>query len=314
MIVCFLVCCGMQVQAQNMPSVEENIPFLVTFSKQADKKWGDDDFIQIYFIAVPQSRVAPFYIRIFDADNGGKHDENRNGFNSKTKYSVYGGAGAHSNDDAKKQDPSGNFKSGILLAGKTFSVDTAADNKWYSFGPFNPSEGELQPNFGGYIFKVIVEGQEGDDGNLYKISISESEKANKPVEGSNGFTYEYCFRTSDVPGTVSHVYPFVTPEVISVNVSSFDYDSEGIVRIVSVSKKNDVLKVSQDGNWVNSEHKVVTEEHNTSLDIQMIKKTPVKNNNMVLYITNQYGKLLPFFATPIGGVPKYKGKITVKKK
>ena len=30
--------------AQPVPSKEENIPFLVTFGKEADKSWGDDDF------------------------------------------------------------------------------------------------------------------------------------------------------------------------------------------------------------------------------------------------------------------------------
>ena len=298
---------------QNMPSPEENIPFLVTFSNKADKNWGDDDFIQIYFLSVPQTQTTPLYIRVFDADNGGKNDENRNGFNSKTKFSVYGGKGAHSDPDARKQDPSGNFKSGILLATKTFGVDTANDNDWYTFGPFNPSEGELQPDYGGYLFKIVVEGQDGDDGNLYKISLSGKNNTNSSIEGSNGFAYEYCFRTSDNVGTVAHIYPFVTKEVISIKITSFDYDNEGIVRIISVAKKNDAVKVSQDGNWVSSEHKIVADEHNTSLDIQLIKKNTVKNNNMVVYITNQYGELMPFFATPIGGIPKYKGKVVIKK-
>jgi hypothetical protein len=34
---------------------------------------------------------------------------------------------------------------------------------------------------------------------------------------------------------------------------------------------------------------------------------------MVFYITNQYGELMPFYTVPIGGVPKYKYKIGVKR-
>lgn len=52
---------------------------------------------------------------------------------------------------------------------KTFGEDAEQDNGWYTFGPFNPAEGELQPEVGGYVFKLIVEGLDGDDGNLYKF-------------------------------------------------------------------------------------------------------------------------------------------------
>jgi hypothetical protein len=34
---------------------------------------------------------------------------------------------------------------------------------------------------------------------------------------------------------------------------------------------------------------------------------------MVLYVTNQYGELLPFYASPIGGIPKFKYKIIINK-
>ena len=50
---------------QIMPSPDENIPFLVTFSKSSDKTWGDDDNIQIYFFSIPQDIKTPFYIRIY---------------------------------------------------------------------------------------------------------------------------------------------------------------------------------------------------------------------------------------------------------
>jgi hypothetical protein len=306
-------CSSLVGYSQNLPSPEENIPFLVTFSKQAAKTWGDDDFVQIYFISVPTTRTEPIYIRVFDPDVGGEHDEDKGGFNSTTKFSVYGGKEAHSHPDAKKQDPSGNFKSGVILASKSFSNDKEYDNAWYSFGPFNPAEGELQPDYGGYVFKVVVEGLSGDDGNLYKMALSSKKDINSNIEGGNAFTYEYCFRTYDKPGSISHIYPFVPTGVISIKIHTFDYDDEGIIRVVSVAKKGELAKTSQDGNWVISEHKIVPEELNTSLDIQLIKKAATKNNNMVLYVTNQYGELLPFYASPIGGIPKFKYKIIINK-
>lgn len=298
--------------AQQIPSQDENIPYLVTFGKSADKKWGDDDFVQSFFFAVPESRKEPVYIRVYDPDAGGKVDEDRNGFNTKTKFSIYGGKGCHSDPDAKKTNPEGNYKSGVMLASKTFGADAKLDGQWHTFGPFNPVEGELQPEYGGYVFKLVVEGLDGDDGNLYKIFLSTKSDQNINIEGGNGFTYEYCFRTSEGTGSICHLYPFVGKNVVSVKVNTFDFDKEGMIRIVSVSKNGELAEVSDDGNWSSSTHKVTEAEINTSLDVQLVKKNPVKNNNIVMFITNQYGEAMPFFTVPIGGAPKFKGTIKVK--
>jgi len=299
--------------SQIMPSNDENIPYLVTFSKQADKTWGDDDNVQIYFFNIPKDIKTAFYVRILDPDNGGKVDENRGGFNSKTKFTLFGGKGAHSSEDAKKIDPKGNYNSGALMHTKTFDADAQYDEKWFSFGPINPLEGELQPELDGYVFKLVVEGLDGDDGNLYRLALSTSKDENIKVEGGNIFTYEYCLRTSDDIGSVSHLYPFVSKGITSVNINVYDYDSEGNIRIISVAKKGEESTIAQGTNWESSSHKILPDELNTSLDVQFIKKKAIKNNNITVNIQNQYGESLAFFAVPIGGVPKYKYKIKVSK-
>jgi len=298
--------------AQQAPSQEENIPFLCTFSKAADKSWGDDDNVQIIFFVMPATEKNPVYIKIFDPNNGGKHDEGHGPFNSKTRFSVYGGLGAHSNPDAKKHDPEGNFKSGVQLASKTFDADMTYDDKWFSLGPFNPVEGEMQPDVGGYVFKVVIEGLDGDDGNLYRLFLSSDKTDNKPIEGGNMFTYEYSFRLSDVKNSVSHLYPFITSNLVAVKVNIFDFDNDGMVRLVSVAKRGDIAKVSGDAEWTVNTHEVIAQEYNTSFDIQFIKQKDAKNNNIVVFITNQYNQLMPFYTSPIGGIPKYKYKIGVK--
>lgn len=298
--------------AQQAPATEQGFPYLVTFGNKADKSWGDDDFVQTFFFAVPQSFNQPVYIRVYDPDAGGTIDENRGGFNTKTRFTVYGGPGAHSNPDARKQDPVGNFRSGVQLATKTFGNDANYDGKWYTFGPFSPIEGELQPEFGGYLFKIIIEGLEGDDGNLYKMFLSSKKEENLEVEGGNTFTYEFTLRLPDQVGSVCHLYPFVTSNVVAVKTSIFDYDNDGVIRTVSVAKKGELFFPRGDGLWGDTTHMIVQEEFNTSLDIQFIKKNPVRNNNIAVYITNQYGELLPFYTIPIGGVPRYKYSIGVK--
>jgi hypothetical protein len=308
----FVICAASSVFAQQAPAVDQNIPYLVTFGSKADITWGDDDFEQTIFFSVPEKCTQPVYIRVYDPNAGGSIDEVRGAFNTKTKFSIYGGKGAHSDSAARKQDPIGNFKSGVLLGSKIFDSDPLYDDKWYTFGPFSPSQGELQKEYGGLIFKVVVEGIDGDDGNLYKLFLSSKKEESVSMEGGNSFYYECSVRLPEDVPSVCHVYPFVSPGAVAVITNVFDYDSEGTIRLVSVATKSESIKPTGDGVWVSSRHTVLPAEINTSLDIQFIKQNPVKRNNIVIYVTNQYGQLMPFYTIPIGGIPKYNMQILVK--
>lgn len=305
--------------AQPVPAAEENIPFLVTFGKEADKKWGDDDFSQVFFFKVKKELKTPIYIRVFDPDCSGQHDEMNGQFNTMTKFSIYGGAGCITNPDATGTDPVGGYNSGDLLGTKTFGSKTEYDNAWYTFGPFNPSEGEYSAKFGGYIFKVISEGIKGDDGNLYRYFMSSEPDKNVSLEGGNAFTFEYTFRLHKEPYQTSHIYPYIDDKVISVEQRNFDWDGDGYIKICSVATLGNEVAVSGDNNWSQSVYKIKDPERGKSLDIQFTKnnKIMVNNNNVVFSIRNQYGELLPFFVVPIGGVPKFQGNAVatpIKKK
>lgn len=299
--------------SQAVPAPEENIPFLVTFGKEGDKSWGDDDFCQVFFFVIPESYKEPFYIRIFDPGIGGKHDEQKGAYNTKSTYTVYGGKGTVSSKDAKRSDPTGNYKSGNLLAKKSFT--TEHDDAWYSMGPFNPTTGELSKKYGGLVFKVICEGVSGDDGNLYRYFMSTSSSKNQAIEGGNAFTFEYTFRMHDDPNEVSHIYPYIDGDVVSVLQRNFDWDNDGELKFISVIRLGVNLKKSGDGNWGKSQHKILPKEKESSLDVQFHKnKTrPSKNNNIGFIMRNQYGEAMPFYVIPIGGIPKPTGKIGIQK-
>jgi hypothetical protein len=301
--------------AQPVPAGDENIPYLMTFGPKAGTSWGDDDFSQTFFFLIPKGFTESIYIRVFDPDISGTTDELDGVFDSRMTYSIYGGRESYSHKDATETSPRGYYKSGNLLATKSFGNQPEYDNKWYTFGPFNPSEGEFVQKFDGYIFKVICDGTAGDDGNLYRYFLSTKPEENKPIEGANAFAYEYSFRLYESPTEISHIYPFVDDRTISVKLSNFDWDSDGLIRCVSVARKGQLCPVSGEDVWVEKEFTIFDEEKNTSLDIQFIKRKtpPVKNNNVVVNVRNQYGELLPFYVIPIGGVPKYKADIEARK-
>jgi len=315
-IIVSLIFIAINLQGQPVPSPEENIPWLVTFGKKADTSWGDNDFSQIWFFVVPESYKGQVFIRVFDPDVGGMNDELNGVFDTRMQYSVYGGKDAYSHPDAQEVRPKKNFKTGTLLATKTFGVDPNYDNKWYSFGPFAPTQGELNPEFSGYFFKVICEGVDGDDGNMYRYFMSTSGTANIPIEGGNAFTHEYTFRMHDNPNEVSHIYPYVYPESTKIRTENFDWDDDGTIRVTSEVRREQSINVSGDNTWAITEFAVMEGEKGKSLDFQFIKrKNPVvKNNNVVITVRNQKGELQKFFSAPIGGVPKYKYGIEVQKK
>ncbi len=309
------ICWALPALSQPVPNEVENIPYLVMFGKNADGSWGDFYHKQIFFFQIPKDYKKPFYIRVFDPDCGGEIDEQNGDWDTQTSFSVYGGKGCYTDPDVQQPEPKGNYKSGNLLATKTFGVDPKYDQKWYTFGPFNPTAGEYVEQFGGcYIFKVISEGISGDDGNLYRYYLSTDPENNKPIEGGNAFTFCYTFRLWDDPNQVSHIFPYVDDRTIKVTQRNWDWDDDGFIRIVSVVRSGDLAVASGQSEWKESSLAISPEEKNHSLDIQMIKRKnpPVKHNNVVIYVLNQYNEALKFYANPIGGVPKTKHEIGVK--
>lgn len=302
--------------AQPVPNIEENIPYLMTFGNKAETSWGDDDFSQTFFFLMPANFDKPVFIWVYDPDVGGEIDEKNGDWNTRVTYSVYGGKKCWSDVDAQGINASGNYKSGTLLATKSFGEDPRYDKKWYVFGPFNPSEGEYADRWDGNVLKIICEGISGDDGNMYRYFLSTSPTDTIPVEGGNAFSYKYSFRMHNDPNEVSHIYPAIDDQTITIKLYNFDWDNDGFIRLVSVARKGQTCKVSGEDHWVEDEFKIFEEEKNSSIDIQFIKKKSppiVKNNNVVIYVKNQYDRNLEFFTSPIGGVPKYKYSIGVKK-
>ena len=298
--------------AQRVPNESENIDYLVTFGQDAPPNTGDDDHVQIIFFVVPYSHKQPVYLRIFDPELGGSHDEFIGPPNTFTRYSIYGGQGAFSSKDAREGQITSNYKTGNLLATQVFGNDAQFDSEWYTMGPFNPLEGEEITSFNGYLLKVVVEGLKGNDGNHYRFFLSEEAGRNKSIEGSNAFAYKYTFKLHKAQ-TLAHIYPFIEKSVISITQHNFDFDGDGEILIYSVSKNRVKAQASGDNVWASSIHPIKEEEKNLTMDIQIQKASP-QENTMTVFITNQYNEAIPFFALPIGGPPKYKYNLKVTTK
>jgi hypothetical protein len=300
---------------QPVPGKDENIPFLVTFGREGKTSWGDDDFNEIFFFTVPKDFKQQFYIRVFDPDCGGQHDEIQGEFNTKSSFAVYGGKGV---DPDKNEESRGllnglNYKTGNLLGSKIFGTEARYDNKYYSFGPFNPTEGDYNEKWNSYIFKIVCEGLSGDDGNLYRYFLSRDANNNLAIEGANAFTYEYTFRMWNDFKSVAHIYPYIDTGIVSIKQRNFDWDNDGKVLVVSRYRQGIPVPISNEDKWEENTIPIEPAEIGASLDFQFHKKQGelVKNNNVVITLQNQRGDALKFYSSPIGGVPVYIPKTNI---
>ena len=303
--------------AQAVPGKDENIPFLVTFGKEGKVSWGDNDFFQIFFFSIPKDFNQQFYIRVFDPDCGGENDEIQGEFNSKTLFSVYGGVGAdpEQHEESRGLEKGINYKIGNQLASRVFGAEPRYDNKYFSFGPLTPTEGEFNQKWNSYIFKVVIEGVTGDDGNLYRFFLSRDENNNLAIEGANAFTYSYTFRMWNDFKSIAHIYPYVDTGIVSIKQENFDWDNDGKILVVSRYKRGIELPISNEADWARSNIAIEPQEVNSSLDFQFHKRQGelVKNNNVVVRLQNQRGDALKFYSSPIGGVPVYVPRTSVTK-
>jgi hypothetical protein len=295
---------------QAVPGKDENIPFLVTFGKDGETTWwGDFYFYEIFFFSIPRDFKQSFYIKVLDPDTGGANDEIQGYWDTKCMYSVYGGKGTDpdKNEDSKGLLKGVNYKTGNLLASQVFGNDTRYDNKYYTFGPFNPSAGDINEKWNSYIFKIVCEGISGNDGNLYRYFLSRDRNKDLPIEGANAFTYAYIFRMWNDFKSVAHIYPYIDTGIVSIKQKNFDWDDDGTILVVSRYKQGISVPISGQDKWNESTIPIEPAEINSSLDFQFHKKQGdlIRNNNVVVSLQNQRGDALMFFSSPIGGVPVY---------
>jgi hypothetical protein len=302
--------------AQAVPNPAEKIESLVTFGAQAPATSGDDDFTQTFFFLVPATERRPIYIRVFDPDCGGQLDAKVGQFTTRTEFSLYGGPGTHSAKGATDPRPASPaaVPGGRLLRQQVFGEEPKYDGQYVNFGPLNPLEGELVAQFQGYVYKMVVRGLSGNDGNLYRFFLSSSPSQNLPIPGGNAFTYEYCFRIPAAPAgrpVTVHLYPFANEHVVSIKQSNFDIDDSAKLTVFSVAKNGYAAAVSGDGQWTSSVLPISPQEYGLSLDFRLVSRATVFND-VVFYVTDQYDTALPFFAVPLGGAPRYKYDIDMK--
>ncbi len=175
------------------------------------------------FVDVPESVSDKVTIKVFDPETGGKYDQGIAPFDTETEFSVLGAS---------------------ELDSKTFGNESEYDNKDYTFGPYEKTEGKKVGSY--YRFVLKVRTLSGDDLNMFNVKVS----PNTADVFSDKFTFVL------LPGSGNKIvfYPGVPAGVKSLTVRNFDLDADGGSSTLrdTVTGKSYKVNDSQSGQWADT--------------------------------------------------------------
>ncbi|MBL7190445.1 PKD domain-containing protein [bacterium] len=262
---------------------------LVTYGPQASTREGDNDFIQVVFLEIPAAVSDSLYLRIFDADCGGRNDSRYGNWDTETDFRLMGGAGVYSSDDIKSPAPNLEtvLKGEIIAAGK-YGIDDFKDNQWFNFALFPPQLGERIGDK--YYFKLAVIGSAGDDANVYDLALSVNPKRNIPPSGAVIFNYSPTIRLPET-GVFAEMRFFVPEDAGSITVLNFDL-AGAAMGVETAFRSNLPVNTSGQDTWVETIVNLDKVERNRlcALTFEGGREIP---NDATFYIVDDKNEPLP---------------------
>jgi hypothetical protein len=202
-------------------------PYMVTFGRDANPPYDSRYQVQLIFFDVPADLSESLYVHIFDADTGGPSpvdDDQGDGYDTATRYTLYGGAGAYTAPEARTAPPSpAGITTGRPLVTATIGISDTLDQRWYPLPrPFSPSEGEHVGER--YVFKLTVEGLSGNDANWYRVALSTSPDTNTVPRDGRMFAFLWMLMVDEA--NKPNLHPYVVPGMATFRLRSFGCDCQ----------------------------------------------------------------------------------------
>ncbi|MCF8264122.1 MAG: PKD domain-containing protein, partial [Melioribacteraceae bacterium] len=266
---------------------QESVKF-VTYGPSAATKEGDNDHYQIIFFKVPTELADSFFVRIYDADVGDRNDTRFGDFDSRTRFSLYGGAGTYSKIFGDTSLITEMKTSGKLIKTEEFGNDPFKDNKWYNFQTLKAPDGESIDGFS--YFKLIVEGISGDDANIFDLTISTDEKKNILPNNSEIFSFYPSIRLPN-KGIYAELRFFVNENIDAVTVHNFDLASANL-NVVTPFRSNLAIPSSRQDEWLEGTVEIQNNEKN-NINALIFEGGNEIPNDATFYLTDQNKSLIP---------------------
>ncbi len=274
---------------------QDRLPF-ITYGNRASTMEGDDDYRQIIFFEIPSTGPDTVYVRLFDPDNGDAMDAIAGALDGRTRFALYGGQGAHSTAEISGDEtPDDVMDGGTMLQEAVFGRDQRTDNQWMTFARAVKSQGDSLGSH--YVFKLVVEGVAGDDGNVFDVSISSSPTGNTPVSGLRFYSYAPTIRLArrDVLAVLRFIVPENATQLVTHNydVAGADVRVETAIRAVPVGS-------SDQGAWLGTPFSVEDVERGRLAAITMSATVGEFPNDAAFYVATPAGRALPIQLPVLG--------------
>ena len=192
-------------------------PLLVVFGPAAPQSEGDHDWRQFIRFSVPED-AGRFFVRVFDPDVGGAHDEFLRGFGTETRFTLYGA-------DATAtlfRDPDGAIQEAVegrSLETVTYGESPAADGRWNTLFAADAAQGRVVD--GRREFVLAVEGVEGADGNVFEVAVTIPDGSNEPPAGLRLYSYLPTFQVAQ-KGQLTELRFDIPEEAEALAIENFD--------------------------------------------------------------------------------------------
>lgn len=281
------------------------VPLLVTYSPLAGTIEGDHDFRQVITFSIPGDTVRPIYLRVFDPDVGGRHDEIFGAANSTTRFAVYG-AGSRAGID---RDPELTFKewvTGTPLVDETFGADRRFDGSWLTLAALDPADGAAEN--GRRVFRLVVTGETGGDGNVFDVDVSTTPDAGHRPDGLRLTALMPTARVLNRRSVTE--LRFAIPEgSAGLTIENFD-SAEGMVYFADRFASRQLLASEQDA-WRRTGIAVDTKTAGRSGSIVLAGGAEIPND-VTIAVLDDSGAFVPIDLPPVMRAPNRRPKAAAR--
>ncbi|MGM0587918.1 MAG: PKD domain-containing protein [Bacteroidota bacterium] len=264
--------------------------FFNVFGQDAPKGAGDFDNTQAFYFEIPADDPKPIYLRIFDADVGGRYEERHGPFDTQTRFTLIGGESASkrfggNTDDLEKLP---NFENRHVLYDRTYGVDSNLDGRYVSLGELDKEMGYRTED--GYLrYVLLVRGVTGNDGNFFDLVLSYDPEAKDFPSNTRTYAYDLSIRIPDWPDFKGQV-KLHTRGNKQVNILTYDMDGVPIA-IERPFGPDESLETSGDALWQGNIYDVSNHDQVEYLGLNIEGRD--FNNTFVLMVKDSSGVPLP---------------------
>jgi hypothetical protein len=268
--------------------------YISTFGPGAPITEGDRDHVQVIYFELPDSAPGDVYLRIFDADTFGEHDRAIGAFDSVMTYTLRGGDGAYV---PALDDDSDAVNGGTVIAQAVVGADVGLNNDWLTL-PVSLAQGQQIGSK--RIFKLVVQGASGNDGNGYLAVFSTDQNDSLAVTGARVFAFEWCVVLPDAGDEVS-LYPYVPSGTADVYQSNFNFGNAADDDISITTPTNtfpDVLQSQDDAVVVTEGLPAFAPQWNATWSARYVTGAAPLYNSFGLWFIGNSGPPLAVFTAP----------------